>query len=149
MDFLKDFISVLKLDNTFFIQFVLVAVFYFITTRLFLTPYVNRQEQRRSLTKGRLDRSERLKEETEVLKERYAQTARKAHQKFQEIFQKTHRETLEKHKKQVEAVEKEGRELLKKERSALLQKKKAAEEEFRKDSPLLVKTLTAKLRGDL
>ena len=149
MDFLKDFVTVLDLNGTFFVQFVFVVVFYFITTRLFLTPYLSRQEQRRSLTKGRLDQSEQVKKDMEILKEHYAQAARKTYQKFQEVFQKIRRETLEKHKKQMETMEKDGNELLTKERTALLRKKEIATAEFQKDSPSLIKALTTKLRGDL
>ena len=149
MDFLKDFVSVLNLDNTFFVQFAVVVVFYFVTTRLFINSYLNRQEQRQSLTKGRMARSEELEREIKELKEQYAKKTREVHQKFQEVFQQIRQSVLEEYKNQLESVEKEEREQLKKERETLVQRRKAAEEEFQKDRPLFVKALVEKLGGDL
>lgn len=148
MDFLKDFVGVLNLDSTFFVQFAVVVVFYFVTTRLFINSYLSRQEQRQSLTKGRMVRSEELEKEKAVLKEQYAQKAREVHQKFQEIFQQIRQTALEEHRNQVEALEREEGEQLKKDRETLIRRRKAAEEEFQKDRPLFVKSLVEKLGGN-
>ena len=148
MDFLRDFISILNLDSTFFIQFAVVVVFYFITTRLFLNAYLNRQEQRQALTKGRMVQSEELEKEVETLKEQYGKKTREVHQKFQEVFQKIRQAVLEEHEKRMDAVERESREQLERERTTLLQSKKNTEADFLKDRTLFVKTLVEKLGGD-
>ena len=148
MDFLKDFISVLNLDNTFFVQFAVVVVFYFITTRLFLNSYLSRQEQRQALTKGRMVRAEELEKETETLKEQYGKKTREVHRKFQEGFQKIKQSVLDEHAKQIEVIERESGEQLEKERAALLQSKKETEAGFLRDRALFVKTLVEKLGGN-
>lgn len=149
MDFLKDFISILNLDNTFFVQFAVVVVFYFVTTRLFFNSYLERQEQRQSLTKGRMTKADKLEGEMEVVKEQYTEKTREVHQKFQGVFQKIRQAVLEEHKNQVESIETESRKQLEKERAALFQKKQEVEEVFLKERPFLVKTLVKKLEGDV
>ena len=148
MDFLRDFISVLNLDNTFFVQFAVVVVFYFITTRLFLNSYLSRQEQRQALTKGRMVRAEELEKETETLKEQYGKKTREVHRKFQEGFQKIKQSVLDEHAKQIEVIERESGEQLEKERASLLQSKKETEAGFLRDRDFFVKTLMEKLGGN-
>ncbi|MCY4512519.1 MAG: hypothetical protein OXB86_02395 [Bdellovibrionales bacterium] len=149
MDFLKDFISILNLDNTFFVQFAVVVVFYFVTTRLFFNSYLERQEQRQSLTKGRMVQADKLEQEIEAVKEQYAKKTREVHQKFQVVFQKIRQSVLEEHKNQMEGIETENRKQLEKERVVLLQKKQEAEEAFLKERPSLVKALVKKLEGNV
>ena len=145
MELLESFAKTLQLDGTFFVQLAGTAVFYVVITRLFITPYLQRQKQREALTTDSLRSAEQLVKEAEQMKEQYEKKAAEAHREFQSVFQKIKEDVLQNHGLQVSALEKQQIERLKKARESLLQTQKEQERDFEKERNQLVKALTEKL----
>ena len=145
MELLGSFAKTLQLDGTFFVQLAGTVIFYIVITRLFISPYLQRQKQREALTTDSLRSAEQLVKEAEQLKEQYEKKASAAHREFQSVFQKIKEEVLQNHSIQVSALEKQQGERIKKARENLLQARKEQEQNFEEERVRLVKDLTEKL----
>ncbi len=149
MGLLANFIGAVGLDQSFFYQLALAGALYFISKRLFLQPYIESADKRRELTKGRIKNSQSLEEKIEKKKILYEQKAKKAHQKFQEIFNVIKKEAQDKNLNEALKIQAQQKQLLEKERENLSRAIKEQETALEKDLPLLADLLAKKIKGEI
>ena len=147
MDFLKGFIDTLGLDKTFFFQFLLVVLLYFVLNKLLFRPYLKLLEKRESLTKGKFSEGKQLGIQTESLKQEYEKKSRKLYSEFQKLFSKIKEESEKEFQIKKEGLKKVHSELLRTKKEEISKAQKESEEELKKAIPSFVEALVNKMKG--
>ena len=146
MSLLSDLISTLSLDRSFFYQFFIAGILYFISKKLVFQPYLENFEQHQKLTKGRLKSSKDLEEKIEEKKRLYEKKAKFVHQEFQKTFNKIKQTAQESYLNKSLKLQKEQKNLMEKERENLKQALKDQSARLEKDLPFLTKLLVEKIK---
>lgn len=146
MDFLSGFITTLGLDKTFFSQFILVAILYFVLNRMLFTPYLNFLEKRNALTKGKFSEGQTLQSEIEILQKKYVTESQDVNTQFQKTFAEIKQNADQEFKKEEEGLKKRHTEFLKSQKEELNQAEKKSEQALKKALPLFVESLVKKMK---
>lgn len=145
MQTLKHLINTIGLDASFFYQFILVCVLYFISRSLF-KAYLNNFIKREELTKGRLLSGQKIKEQIIKQKLVYENKTKDIQKSFQNIFNKIKKQSLDQYKKDKTDIEKSQQEILKTKRKELQQGLKEQDAQVEAASSSLTQLLVKKIK---
>ncbi|MGI9548358.1 MAG: hypothetical protein ACR2M7_00030 [Bdellovibrionales bacterium] len=147
MEILKNFATTVGLDHTFFYQFILIVVLYFLMKKLFLQSYCENLEKRREMTKGSFLESQKKEIEIENLKKVYSEKAQALNKKFQSKFGVIKESVEKKFKEERAAIQAQHIEGLKKQKEHLTNHKDQENKKLEKEIPALVQALINKMLG--
>ena len=88
-------VQALGVDNSFFIQFLVLLLFYPVLSRLLFYPYFKFHNQREEETLDRMNRVEKLKEKKVSLQEIYNKKAHFVNAEFNRIYQQNGKQIKE------------------------------------------------------
>ncbi len=147
MSVLKGLVETVGLDHTFFYQFIIISILYFVTKKLFLQRYYQDIEKRREVTKGSFSQSQEMEDKIENLKKSYDQKAQSLNKKFQDVFGFIKNSTEESFIKDREFLQEEQKKDLEAQKKTLLKNKEREDEKLKKDLPNLIQSLVGKITG--
>ena len=147
MEILNSLVQTLKLDQSFFYHLILAVFLYFISKKWLFRPYIFAMNQRRKLTKGRLEKSEDEELEIQKKKDLYDKKAQKIHKDFQELFSKMKNKAGEDFSKDSLKLEKEQKAWLKREKKNLEENAQKQNEILEKQIPQLKTALLSKIKS--
>ena len=147
MDMLQNLINTVGLDNSFFYQLFLAVVLYFTSKNLFFQPYLKTLNQRRALTKGRLQHSQELSAQIEKNKKLYEQKAKELNKNFQSVFSKIKNKSQKNHLNETLIIEQKHKDWIKNQRDNLSRVCEEQEKSLEQALPNLVKLLTEKIKS--
>ena len=147
MDILTNLITTIGLDKSFFYQFAIIAITYFVTKKLFLQPYYNLLQKRQDLTKGKEVGSKKLEQNIEELKETYEQKAAKIHKDFQSVYSEIKKQAERNFGEQKQNITEKQLVQTAQKRNHLVEEQAKQDKELEKDIPNLAQSLVEKIKG--
>ena len=147
METLKTLIQTLSLDQSFFYHLVLSFILYFISRKWLFQPYILAMDQRRSLTKGRLEKNEKRELAIQNSQQLYEKKAKKLNKEFQGIFSEIREKALESFSKESLKLEADQKLWLEREKRKLTEQAKEQNKILEREIPQLKANLLNKIKS--